>query len=198
MTAPLYGLVLRGGKSRRMGRDKAALVYHEQPEAERMFGLLATVCERSYYSVAFGTPDQAHTIPDLEPDQGPVAGLRAAARRFPDAAWLVVACDMPRFDQAALAELVAARNARSASACSAAGGSTASFAATAFIAGDGRPHPLAAIYEPAAQAAFEEGSPRRVLERIAQEQACAQFIPPSDPAWLESFDTPEQSAAFEG
>jgi len=193
MIAPLYGLVLRGGKSRRMGRDKAALVYHERPEAERMFGLLATVCERSYYSVAFGTPDQENAIPDLEPDQGPVAGLRAAAQHFPDAAWLVVACDMPRFDAAALAELVAARETRLAGSAP-----SDSLAATAFIAGDGRPHPLAAIYEPAAQAAFEEGSPRRVLERIAENQESAQFIPPTDPAWLESFDTPEQSAAFDG
>jgi len=189
MTASLYGLVLRGGRSRRMGRDKAEIVYHGQPEAERMFGLLGRVCERSYYSVAFGAPEQEHAIPDLEPDQGPMAGLRAAARRFPDAAWLVVACDMPRFGEAALAELVAARQAWVLSDLS-----DSSLAATAFVAADDRPHPLAAIYEPAAQTAFDENSPRRVLERLANHESLAtRFIKPSVPAWLDSIDTPEQS-----
>jgi molybdopterin-guanine dinucleotide biosynthesis protein A len=48
-TAPLYGLVLVGGKSRRMGRDKAALAYHGGvPQARRTAALRAEVCERVF------------------------------------------------------------------------------------------------------------------------------------------------------
>jgi len=167
-----------------MGRDKAEIAYHDgQPEAERMFELLGTVCERVFFSVAFGAPEQENAIADSAPDQGPIGGLRAAAQCHPDAAWLVVACDMPRFGAAALAELMAARGEATSDGQDHAG--VAAIVATAFVAGDGRPHPLAAIYEPAAQAAFDEASPRRVLERIS-----THLVRPSEVHWLDSFDTP--------
>jgi molybdopterin-guanine dinucleotide biosynthesis protein A len=55
MDAPLYGLVLAGGRSSRMGRDKAALRYEGQTQLERAMALLSAHVARAYVSVR---PDQ--------------------------------------------------------------------------------------------------------------------------------------------
>ena len=51
MAAPLYGLVLAGGRSSRMGRDKAALPYEGRTQLERAMALLEKHVERAYVSV---------------------------------------------------------------------------------------------------------------------------------------------------
>ncbi|HXO65108.1 MAG TPA: NTP transferase domain-containing protein, partial [Steroidobacteraceae bacterium] len=50
--APVYGLVLAGGRSTRMGRDKAALAYGGgTPQLERAMALLSPHVERAFVSV---------------------------------------------------------------------------------------------------------------------------------------------------
>ena len=142
----LNGLVLAGGRSRRFGQDKAALSIDGQPLLDRTAALLAPHVRQLRVSVRPAQADDAlraaHTliIDDIE-DGGPAAGLLAAHREAPDAAWLVLACDLPLLDAATVAQLVAARRPE----CR----------ATAFAApGDQRPEPLCAIYEPAGLAAL--------------------------------------------
>ena len=85
-----------------------------------------------------------------------MAGIIAAFDRHPQAAWLVLACDLPFLDAATLDHLLGAR----------ATGSDA----TAFRSShDGLPEPLCAIYEPrardkiAAQLAGGRNCPRKFL-----------------------------------
>ena len=47
MTAPLYGLVLAGGRSKRMGRDKAAIAVGGSTQLERAVGLVSNLVARS-------------------------------------------------------------------------------------------------------------------------------------------------------
>lgn len=112
---PLHGLVLAGGRSVRMGRDKASLAYHGRPQAAHILDLLSAFCIRSYVSCR---ADQAALeglaglpqLHDAHADMGPLAGILTAFEAHPEAAWLVVACDLPYLDRASLAALVAARD----------------------------------------------------------------------------------------
>lgn len=184
--APLYGLVLAGGESRRMGHDKALLDYHGRPQLEWAYRLVARHCERAYVSVRAGQADGPRSalprIVDGETGAGPIAGIAAAQAAHPEAAWLVVACDLPFLGDALLAHLVARRGAQP---------------VTAFrSAHDGLPEPLFAIYEPETRLA--------ILEAAAAGRNCPRkFILGSgvplldlpDPAALDNVNTPEELAA---
>ena len=147
MTAPLYGLVLTGGRSKRMQRDKATLEYAGQSQLARAMTLLEPLVDRCFISTR---SDQQHDpqratyprIVDVLPDIGPISGLHAALHAYPQAAWLVLACDLPFLDTATLQQLIAARAPQR--------------LASAFRSThDGKPEPLCAIYEPACGAAID-------------------------------------------
>jgi molybdopterin-guanine dinucleotide biosynthesis protein A len=184
--APLYGLVLAGGESRRMGRDKALLDYHGRPQLEWTYQLVARHSERAFVSVrsaqADGLRGALPRIVDGESGSGPIAGIAAAQAAYPAAAWLVVACDLPFLGDALLAHLVARRGPQ---------------AVTAFrSAHDGLPEPLCAIYEPQTRSA--------ILEAITAGRNCPRkFILGSgvplldlpDTVALDNVNTPEELAA---
>src|SRR5262249_58654641 len=104
-TAPIYALVLAGGRSTRMQRDKAALTYHGRTQLEWAVSLLQTHAQRVFVSVRAdqtNDPVRAHfeQIVDAHQRLGPIAGIIAAQAKYPQVAWLVVACDLPFLDHA--------------------------------------------------------------------------------------------------
>ncbi len=138
-TARLYGLVLSGGKSTRMGTDKGLIEYHGVPQREYLYDLLSEVCEETFISLReeqqAELPSRMQTIVDLNEFKGPYNGLLSAHKKYPDVAWLVLACDLPLMDLEALKELIAARNPKR--------------EATAFALEENPlPEPLCAIWEP--------------------------------------------------
>lgn len=161
MTAALFGLVLAGGRSTRMQRDKATLDYHGRSQLAEAFARLSAVTERSFVSVradqtAEPTRSQFPQIVDAPTESGPLAGILAAQCAHPDVAWLVLACDLPFLDQRTLSVLLAAR--------------ASDRLATAFRSTrDGLPEPLCALYEPASRlplqrfAAAGRNCPRKFL-----------------------------------
>ncbi len=112
--APLYGLVLAGGKSQRMGKDKGSLDYHGKPQREFLVELLNKNCGKTFISrrkeqvTAFDT--QAPVVEDSFLGLGPFGAILSAFRQEPDAAWLVVACDLPFLDAEAIEYLIKNRN----------------------------------------------------------------------------------------
>ena len=147
MSAPLFGLVLTGGHSKRMQRDKATLEYAGLSQLARAVALLEPLVERCFVSTR---PDQQSDaqrtaypcIVDQLPGIGPIGGIHAALHAHPHAAWLVLACDLPFLDAATLQQLIAAREPQR--------------VATAFRSSfDGKPEPLCAIYEPASSSAID-------------------------------------------
>ncbi|MBT8087049.1 MAG: NTP transferase domain-containing protein [Gammaproteobacteria bacterium] len=100
---PLYGLLLAGGKSRRMGRDKALLDRDGESLLSYAARLLEESTDRVYVSARAAQRDEPQRrrfaqIIDRYENLGPVAGILSAMDEHPQADWLVVACDLPNID----------------------------------------------------------------------------------------------------
>ncbi len=142
--ASLKGLVLAGGRSERMGRDKALLAYGGEPQLERAMRLVRNATGNDTFVSVHPSQAEEPTrarfpqLLDAEGVSGPIAGILAAQAADPSAAWLVVACDLPLLDAATLEALLRGRDPQA--------------PATAFRAsGNGLPEPLCAIYEPSSR-----------------------------------------------
>lgn len=99
------GVVLAGGRSRRMGSDKALLELDGVSLVERAARRLAAICSRVVVADGGrGVLDRVTSVPD-GPGQGPVAGILGAAAAFPGTSLLVLACDLPRVPISLLGEL---------------------------------------------------------------------------------------------
>ena len=103
----LLGVVLAGGRSRRMGRDKTLLAFGGCTLLQRQVRLLESLCARVVVSGAYPGFD---CIADLRPDGGPLAGLLAAGAIWRGAV-LVLPVDMPLMSTEALSELAQTPNA---------------------------------------------------------------------------------------
>lgn len=103
-TEPRIGVLLAGGASRRMGRDKAELGWRGRPLLQHMRRLLGELgLERIVIS---GDRPEVDGIADLHPGRGPLGGLASVAVGLPDAMLLVVPVDMPCLDAALLRALL--------------------------------------------------------------------------------------------
>ncbi len=107
------GFVLAGGKSSRMGTDKAFLEFGGQTLLDRAFAVVGTVCA----SVAIvGDPDRfakygstkyGPVVADIFPGCGPLAGIHAALAHSSAELNLMLAVDMPFISAELLAFLFA-------------------------------------------------------------------------------------------
>ena len=98
-------VILAGGKSSRMGKDKTKLLYGGETLLERAFRRFSARFEVVISARGdVGIPD-ARVIYDIVPGLGPISGLHAALTEFE--AVFLVAADMP-FADSAIAERVIA------------------------------------------------------------------------------------------
>lgn len=148
--APVKGLVLTGGKSTRMGTDKTILNYHGLPQKEFAKNLLKNKLTDVFYSVQKNAKkdDEIH---DVFLNLGPFSGICSAFQKDPNAAWLVLASDLPFVNNELISLVLEHRN--------------PSKVATA-IKGKNKefPEPLITIYEPKAYA--------KLLQYLAQGYSC--------------------------
>jgi molybdopterin-guanine dinucleotide biosynthesis protein A len=138
MQTPLNGLVLAGGKSTRMGRDKSAIAWHGKEQQYWLADLLAQYCSEVFIS-------RRETQPEIEPGYGilvdsypgigPYGAILSAFKFQPEFAWLIVACDLPLIDKNVLGCLIENRD-------------PSKMATTFQSPHDGLPEPLITIWEP--------------------------------------------------
>jgi molybdopterin-guanine dinucleotide biosynthesis protein A len=147
-----------------MGRDKAEITYGDQPQWRAAGDLLAPFCKEVYWSCSEKQKNDwgigSRGLMDKIQGHGPASGLQTAFSKFPDVAWIVVACDYPFLESRDIEQLVNGRE--------------LDFHAVTFVgdACDGKDdiQPMLTLWEPAAQRqfldAFDRGedSPRRILK----------------------------------
>jgi molybdopterin-guanine dinucleotide biosynthesis protein A len=186
MNAGLYGLVLAGGISKRMGHDKGLMRYHGKAQRYYLADLLKQQCDRVFISCR---PDQYKAITDAGydalPDDGQAkeqyGAILSALTAYPDKAWLVAACDLPLVDRGALAYLIKQRD-------------TAVLATAYESPGDGLPEPLLAIWEPRSRSMLldklSQGvtCPRKALIRSTPD---IKLVAPQNPLLAMNANTPD-------
>lgn len=181
---PVWGLVLAGGESRRMGSDKALLKRDGRTQLARSVDLLNRHVERTFISTR---PDQVdeperrqfQQIVDRHSGIGPMAGILSALEQQQDVSWLVLACDLPNVDDRTIAFLLQNR--------------ATDKPFTAFRSSyDELPEPLCAIYRPESRAIVEEFvangiiCPRKMLIR-----SDTHLLQQPDPSSLDNVNTPD-------
>ncbi|HYO82881.1 MAG TPA: molybdenum cofactor guanylyltransferase [Bryobacteraceae bacterium] len=159
------GFVLAGGRSSRMGTDKASLTL----ESGTMLVRTATEVARATGSVQIigRSVEGFRCVPDLIPNAGPIAGVAAALAATSSPAALIVACDMPELDSDWLRSLI--RETRP--------------GVTLPRTPDGRLHPLCAVWSrdvaPIVAAAARNGT-RRMHDLLATLDCHAVDLPDAE------------------
>jgi molybdopterin-guanine dinucleotide biosynthesis protein A len=92
-------VLLAGGESRRMGRDKAGVVVDDEPLWRRQLRILRDLGpEKVFVSARTKSswlPDDTELLLDEPPSRGPLSGLTKAFARMRTSHLLVLAVDMP-------------------------------------------------------------------------------------------------------
>ena len=174
------GYVLAGGRSSRMGRDKARLPFR----GGDLVSTVAAAVARAAGNVTLVGHAESTGITDRYPGEGPLGGILTALHHTSTDWNLIVACDMPQLSAAFLGELVD-RALRSP-------------AGVLLPCGpDGLPQPLCAVYHRRALAVLEDHfarGERQVTAAFAglavERLAVAELLP------FHNINTPEDWAAY--
>jgi molybdenum cofactor guanylyltransferase len=178
--------VLAGGKSSRMGRDKALLPFRGGALAAHV---AATVAAAAGSVTLIGDPRKyGHlgypVLPDRTPGAGPVGGIESVLS-YTAADWnLVLACDMPAISAALLRGLLDAAERAGADVLVPAGPS-------------GRLEPLSAVYHRRCLATVRralESGVRKVTDALDGLEVARWTV--DDAACFENLNTPEEWACY--
>lgn len=185
--APLKVLILTGGKSTRMGSDKANIEYHGKPQYQYLHETVEKMGLEPFISCRDDQKNEfeGNTITDKFIGLGPYGAILSAFQYDPNSAWLVVACDLPLLHTKDFEHLVARRNPwRSATAC--------------FNPATDFPDPLFTIWEPKIFQTMLNfltlgySCPRKVLINSDTE-----VIQLTNPEVLANVNTPEEKSVIE-
>ncbi|MCA6075344.1 molybdenum cofactor guanylyltransferase [Fulvivirga sedimenti] len=186
--APIYGLILAGGPSTRMGENKAELIYHDRPQWAYSAQLIAPYCREVYFSVR--NDDQIADMPaelmlrDKPNITGPVAGILAAMESNERAAWMVLGIDMPGVDRALINRIFRQRDANKGVTC---------------LMRDGKAEPLLSIWEPTVRDRLQKyaSSGKSSLRQFLQQEDIHIIVIDDAMSYkLDSIDTPEERQNF--
>jgi molybdopterin-guanine dinucleotide biosynthesis protein A len=181
----LYGLVICGGSSSRMGTDKSRLVYYGKPQHDHVHDLLAMFCEKVIISCnqeqfsSLETSNEKMADLSTYSGHGPISGLLTAFHTFPGYDFLVAGCDYPFLNREELA-LFFTKTKRDS-------------AAAAFYNQDNKYEPLLAWYSKEAgtllKQYFDQGE--FSLQHFLKKNNAEKYMPKLEHV-VASIDTPEE------
>ena len=143
MEIEVSGVLLAGGKSRRMGEDKRYLAVGEQTLLERGLEVFQSIFQEVLVVIAQDSPPlriDARVVRDLVPDCGSLGGLYSGLMQATTPYIFVAACDMPFLNQAVIAQFTSRR-------------ATADIVIAKL---DGRLHPMHALFSKRCVPALEQ------------------------------------------
>jgi len=170
MEIEVTGILLAGGKSRRMGEDKRHLVVGEQTLLERGLRVLQSIFCEVLVVIAQDSPPlsiDARVVRDLVPDCGSLGGLYTGLTQATTPYIFVVACDMPFLNQTVIAQFTNRR-------------ATADIVIAKL---DDRLHPMHALYSKRCLPALEQMIRARQLkiqEIVSQSSLRVRYITEAD------------------
>lgn len=97
----LYGLVMCGGQSSRMGTDKSRIIYYDKEQRYIVFDILKMHCKEVFLSCnrkqTQGNNLKCDVIEDdvVFSNTGPLGGLLTAFSQYPGKDFLIIGCDYP-------------------------------------------------------------------------------------------------------
>ena len=151
--AKIVGIVLSGGKSKRMGQEKGLVKYRGKALIEYAIDTLKPLCHEMVISTAnndytyLGLPLIADEIPDC----GPIGGISTCMKAVEADIYLVISCDTPHLPTQLFTDLVAQLKDK----------------AIIPIDETGRKQPLAACYASSASSFFHEALESRELKMMS-------------------------------
>ena len=182
-----FGLVSCGGKSSRMGRDKAFIHYYDQPQLLVVYRMLDNLCEKTFVSCSRNQTPQINKECNILTDDeryanlGPAASLLTAINNFPEKNFLIVGCDYPLLNKQELEKFIIDIDDKT-------------FAAAFFNPDADKYEPLIAYYSSAAARLFLDGFPDTSisLQHFLRDHGAIKYIP-SNVDVIKSIDTPEDA-----
>ena len=182
---PVWGCVLIGGRSRRMGSPKHLIELDNKTWLEHAVDKLGTLVDEVVLSGFGQVPDSLTTlsrVPDAPDLAGPLAGILAVMRWQPTVSWLVMACDQPDVQPESLQWLLDSRR-------------PGVRAILPDLQGDGRIEPLLAWYDYRCRLSLEEIAASGCLRisQLAGQPGVQHFQPPRHlhSSWL-NVNTPSE------
>lgn len=114
MITDVTGVLLAGGKSRRMGQDKRFLLVGGRPLYERSLAVLRSLFQNVRIVIAQDSPPLLSDVPvlrDLVPNCGTLGGIYTGLKEAPTEHIFTVACDMPFLNPEVIRYLVSLKSA---------------------------------------------------------------------------------------
>ena len=192
MEIEVTGVLLAGGKSRRMGEDKRYLVVGEQTLLERGLGVLRSMFHEVLVVIAQDSAPldiDARVVRDLVPDCGSLGGIYTGLTQATSPYIFAVACDMPFLNQAVITQFTNRRD-------------TADIVMARLAT---RLHPMHALYGKGCLPAMEQMIVARQLkiqELVSHASLRVQYVTEADllsidPSWrsFHNVNTPEDLEA---
>ena len=192
MEIQVTGVLLAGGKSRRMGEDKRYLVVGEQTLLERGVGVLRSMFHEVLVVIAQDSAPldiDARVVRDLVPDCGSLGGIYTGLIQATSPYIFTVACDMPFLNQAVITHFTNRRD-------------TADIVMARLAT---RLHPMHALYGKGCLPAMEQMIVARQLkiqELVSHASLRVQYVTEADllsidPSWrsFHNVNTPEDLEA---
>ena len=189
----ICAVILAGGKSRRMGQNKALINLGGRPLAEIMAERALQLTNNVFISA--NAPEIFNflpflVVPDLLPEQGPLSGLHAVMSGHVYTLYITLACDLPGLPVSLVSSML---------------GVSEGFDAVIPRTSDGMAHPLAAVYRRTCLPVIEDAL-RKKANKVIDILPCAglriRWMDPGEGDFadedLANINTPEDLRRFLG